>query len=451
MAHALLVDDNIESLEALGAVVEREGFVVDSVTTLAGARDAVKRSLPDVILLDLKLPDGEGLELLEDLDEVARPDVVLITGHASVDTAVAALRERVTDYLVKPLDLQRLRSILHHVIRNRELRHEIDSLRDELRKLGRFGRFVGVSAPIQKVYDLIARVAPTAATVLITGESGTGKEIVARTIHDISDRRRGPFRAVNCGAIASDLLDSELFGHEKGAFTGAERRRHGYFEQAASGTLFLDEITEMPLDSQVRLLRVLESGEMTRVGGEKAIPVDVRVVTATNRSPDEAVDKGALRQDLYYRLKVFAIDVPPLRDRDDDIELLARHFLQELNREVGEAKRFSDEAVEALVGHHWPGNVRELKNAVHSAFILADDVIEVGDLPPEVASDLPPPSISGRFEVRPGTSIADAERRLIMATLDHHDGNRTRAAHSLGISVKTLYNRLKAYSQEDAD
>jgi DNA-binding NtrC family response regulator len=449
MAHALLVDDNVESLEALGAVVEREGFVVDSVTTLAGARAAVKRSLPDVILLDLKLPDGEGLELLEDLDEVARPDVVLITGHASVDTAVAALRERVTDYLVKPLDLQRLRAILHHVIRNRELRHEIDSLRDELRKLGRFGRFVGVSAPIQKVYDLIARVAPTGATVLITGESGTGKEIVARTIHDISDRRRGPFRAVNCGAFARELLDSELFGHEKGAFTGAERCRHGYFEQAASGTLFLDEITEMPLDSQVRLLRVLESGEMTRVGGEKAIPVDVRVVTATNRSPDEAVDKGTLRQDLYYRLKVFAIDVPPLRDRDDDIELLARHFLQELNREVGEAKRFSDEAVEALVGHHWPGNVRELKNAVHSAFILADDVIEVGDLPPEVASDLPPPLVSGRLEVRPGTSIAEAERRLIMATLDHYDGNRTRAAHSLGISVKTLYNRLKAYSQGD--
>jgi DNA-binding NtrC family response regulator len=205
----------------------------------------------------------------------------------------------------------------------------------------------------------------------------------------------------------------------------------------------------MPLDSQVRLLRVLESGEMTRVGGEKAIPVDVRVVTATNRSPDEAVDKGTLRQDLYYRLKVFAIDVPPLRDRDDDIELLARHFLQELNREVGEAKRFSDEAVEALVGHHWPGNVRELKNAVHSAFILADDVIEVGDLPPEVASDLPPPLVSGRLEVRPGTSIAEAERRLIMATLDHYDGNRTRAAHSLGISVKTLYNRLKAYAQED--
>jgi len=245
MSHALLVDDSVESLEALRAVVEREGFSVTCAGTLAGAYEAIEQKLPDVILLDLKLPDGDGLELLERLDSSTRPDVVLITGHASVATAVAALRERVADYLVKPVDLQRLRSVLRHVIRTRDLREEVNSLRSELRQLGRFGRFIGRSPAMQEVFDRIARVAPTDATVLVTGESGTGKELVARTIHELSVRRHGPFRAVNCGAIATELLESELFGHEKGAFTGAERRHHGYFEQAASGTLFLDEITEM--------------------------------------------------------------------------------------------------------------------------------------------------------------------------------------------------------------
>jgi len=450
MARALLVDDNPDSLDALSSVVEREGFAVEGVGTLADAREAVLRSLPDVILLDLKLPDGDGMELLEHIDASNRPDVVLITGHASVDTAVMALRERVADYLVKPVDLGRLKSVLRHILRTRDLREEVDSLRRELRQLGRFGSFIGRSDAMQKVYDHIARVAPTDASVLVTGGSGTGKELVAQTIHELSERRHGPFRAVNCGAISSELLESELFGHEKGSFTGADRRRQGYFEQAAGGTLFLDEITEMPMESQVRLLRVLESGEMTRVGGEKAVGVDVRVVAATNRPPREALEAGKLREDLYYRIKVFSIDVPPLRSREGDVELLARHFLQQLNHEAQLDKELSKDALAALAEHDWPGNVRELKNVVRSAFILADDEIQATDLPAEVTSGHLPMRSGHRVELSAGTSIAEAERHLILATLEQCDGNRTRAAEKLGISVKTLYNRLKSYEEAQA-
>jgi DNA-binding NtrC family response regulator len=475
MSHALLVDDSTESLDALRTVVEREGFSVTCAGTLAEACEAIESRLPDVILLDLKLPDGDGLELLERLDMGTRPDVVLITGHASVATAVAALRERVADYLIKPVDLQRLRSVLHHVIRTRDLREEVDSLRLELRQLGRFGRFVGRSPAMQEVFDRIARVAPTEATVLVTGESGTGKELVAHTIHELSVRRHGPFRAVNCGAIATELLESELFGHEKGSFTGAERRHQGYFEQASSGTLFLDEITEMAPESQVKLLRVCESGEMTMVGGEKSVQVDVRVIAATNQPPVEAIERGKLREDLYYRLKVFSIDVPPLRDRGDDIGLLAQHLLQELNRadpNHEQDKRFGEGVVEALMEYSWPGNVRELKNVVQSAFILANDTIGLEDLAAEVvggdrrpvaAAGHPPSGAPGRGAghaagsgpdaagqaVAPGTTIAEAERQLIDATLEHCGGNRTKAAEMLGISVKTLYNRLKDYADAE--
>ncbi len=447
MAHALLVEDNKDSLDALATLVGREGFSVDAVGSLSAAREALAKRFPDLVLLDLKLPDGDGLELLDSLDREVRPDVVLITGHATVDTAVTALREGVTDYLVKPLDTKRLRTVLRHVVRSRDLREQVDELRGELRKLGRFGRFIGSSPAMQSVYDLIARVAPTDATVLITGDSGTGKELVAQTIHDLSVRRSGPFRAVNCGAIATELLESELFGHEKGAFTGADRRRRGCFEQAASGSLFLDEITEMAPDSQVRLLRVLETGEVTRVGGEAPIKVDARVIAATNRSLEESLEEGKLRRDLYYRLKVFVIDVPPLSERTEDIGMLARHFLHELNSEHQTEKRLSGEALDALTAHPWPGNVRELKNVVRSAYILADEVIGAEALPAELRTEPAEPSAPSAGAIA-GMSIAEAERHLIMSTLEQCGGNRTRAAELLGISVKTLYNRLKAYTDE---
>ncbi|MEP7083267.1 MAG: sigma-54 dependent transcriptional regulator [Betaproteobacteria bacterium] len=311
--------------------------------------------------------------------------------------------------------------------------------------LGRFGRLYGSSKVMHDVYRMIEKVAPTEATVFITGESGCGKELVARTIHERSPRARGTFVAINCGAIPQNLIEAELFGHERGAFTGANRQHRGCFERAEGGTLFLDEITEMPLDMQVRLLRVLETGRFTRVGGDGEIRTNVRVLAATNRDALDAVRDNRLREDLMYRLAVFPIVLPPLRERDGDTELLAEHFLQKLNVEGGLSKRFSRAALTTIRAYHWPGNVRELKNAVHRAFIMAEEFVEL-DL-----SGLACPPVEGECLRMPvGTSLAEMERQAIFATLDHCRGNKRRAAEMLGVSLKTLYNRLTAYQADGA-
>jgi DNA-binding NtrC family response regulator len=311
--------------------------------------------------------------------------------------------------------------------------------------LGRFGRLYGSSTVMQDVYRMIEKVAPTEATVFITGESGCGKELVARTIHERSPRARGAFVAINCGAIPQNLIEAELFGHERGAFTGANRQHRGCFERAEGGTLFLDEITEMPLEMQVRLLRVLETGRFVRVGGDGEIRTNVRVLAATNRDALDAVRDGRLREDLMYRLAVFPIVLPPLRERDGDTELLAEHFLQNLNVEGGMSKRFSRAALTTIRAYHWPGNVRELKNAVHRAFIMAEEFVEL-DL-----SGLACPAVEGECLRMPvGTSLAEMERQAIFATLDHCRGNKRRAAEMLGVSLKTLYNRLTAYQADGA-
>ena len=311
--------------------------------------------------------------------------------------------------------------------------------------LGRFGRLYGSSSVMHEVYRMIEKVAPTEATVFITGESGCGKELVARTIHERSPRAHGAFVAINCGAIPQNLIEAELFGHERGAFTGANRQHRGCFERAEGGTLFLDEITEMPPEMQVRLLRVLEMGRFVRVGGDGEIRTNVRVLTATNRDALDAVRDGRLREDLMYRLAVFPIALPPLREREGDTELLAEHFLQSLNVESSSSKRFSRAALTTIRAYHWPGNVRELKNAVHRAFIMAEDVVEL-DL-----SGLACPAVEGEcLRVPVGTSLAEMERQAIFATLDHCRGNKRRAAEMLGVSLKTLYNRLTAYQAEGA-
>ena len=311
--------------------------------------------------------------------------------------------------------------------------------------LGRFGRLYGSSTVMQDVYRMIEKVAPTEATVFITGESGCGKELVARTIHERSPRARGAFVAINCGAIPQNLIEAELFGHERGAFTGANRQHRGCFERAEGGTLFLDEITEMPLEMQVRLLRVLETGRFVRVGGDGEIRTNVRVLAATNRDALDAVRDGRLREDLMYRLAVFPIVLPPLRERDGDTELLAEHFLQNLNVEGGMSKRFSRAALTTIRAYHWPGNVRELKNAVHRAFIMAEEFVEL-DL-----SGLACPAVEGECLRMPvGTSLAEMERQAIFATLDQCRGNKRRAAEMLGVSLKTLYNRLTAYQADGA-
>jgi DNA-binding NtrC family response regulator len=396
------------------------------------------------MLTDLQLPDGRGIELVADLETRAATEVVMITGHASVESAVEALRLGATDYLVKPVDVERLKAILRRVPKTGELRAEIGELRDELRKLGRFGHILGSSTPMQKLYDQLGRVAPTSATVLLIGESGTGKELAAQTTHDLSRRKRAPFLPLNCGAVSPQLIESELFGHEKGSFTGADRQHKGYFERAHGGTLFLDEITEMPQELQVKLLRVLETGSFMRVGTTTPITADVRLICATNRVPEQAVADGKLREDLYHRLNVFPIHMPRLRERGNDIELLAQHFLEMLNKQESAAKAFAPATLAALYAHGWPGNVRELKNYVQRAFILADDVIEADLAPATVAS----PESASLLSVRVGSTLEEVSRRLIEATLAEC-GSKRKAADMLGISLKTLYNRLAAYKANE--
>jgi DNA-binding NtrC family response regulator len=449
MVEALIVEDDLNQLSALAEIVRNEGFSVRTATNLAEARAHVETQLPDVIISDMVLPDGNGLDLREH-PTTAGGDVemVLITGQASVESAIKALRSGVLDYIPKPLDMPRLRAVIGNVARTVSSKKEVGSLRSELRKYGRFGSMIGASPAIQRVYDLVTRVAPTEVGVLVTGESGTGKELVAETIHALSRRRLAPFLAINCGAVSSTLVESELFGHERGSFTGAVQGHRGHFERATGGTLFLDEVTEMPQELQVRLLRVLETHQLLRVGGSASIEVDVRIIAATNRDPAEAVREGRLREDLYYRLNVFPVSLPPLRDRGDDVDLLVGHFLEQLAAEHGQQKTVDPDVLERLARYGWPGNVRQLRNVVERAYILADDRIRIAHVPPDVATTPATGTRAAAATAPPlviGTSIADAERRLIMATLEHYDGDKQRAASTLGISLKTLYNRLNAY------
>ncbi len=440
MPQALLVDDDVNFVLGLAEVVGREGFVARTAHSLKQARVEIGKSVPDVLVVDLHLPDGSGIDLFRDLESSPSTEVVLITGQATVDTAVEAMRKGASDYLIKPVDMARVRAVLANVVRTRELKEQIGSLRGELRKLGRFGPLIGASPAMQRVYDLIGKVAPTEATVLILGETGTGKELVAETIHGLSRRHKEAFLPINCGAVSPNLIESELFGHERGSFTGADRLHKGYFERANRGTLLLDEITEMPAELQVKLLRVLETGRVMRIGGNDSFVVDVRVIAASNRRPEEAVAKGKLREDLHYRLNVFPIQLPPLRDRRDDVELLAESFLAQLNKEHDTHKEFTRPAINRLRSHNWPGNVRELKNLVHRAFILADEHIGLDALPLGVQE-----STGSSLNVKVGTSLGEAERRLILATLEDCEGDKKKAAEVLGISLKTLYNRLNEY------
>ncbi len=444
----LVVDDEPNTLNALAELVEREGFAVRTADDLATARTEIRRAVPDVVLCDLVLPDGDGTELLGDLEDHPEVHTILITANATVQSAVEALRLGAYDYLTKPLDLGRLKALLSRLHRDLALHREVTSLRHELRELGRFGELVGTSRPMQQVYDLIERVAPTNATVLIIGDSGTGKEVVARTIHRLSPRPANAFIPINCGAVSPQLIESELFGHERGSFTGADRRRRGVFEHADGGTLMLDEITEMSEELQVKLLRVLETGVIRRVGGSAEIAVDVRVVAATNRDPEVAVKDGKLRRDLYFRLNVFPVKLPPLQARGGDVKLLAVHFLHRLSRSAGIAKEFDPEALELLARWAWPGNARELKNVVERAFILAGDVLTADCLPAEIRGEGGLGTTGLQAPV--GTPLDDVIRSHTLATLEHFEGNKTRAAEALGISLKTLYNRLARYEKEAA-
>jgi DNA-binding NtrC family response regulator len=450
MSHALIVDDDSDTAEMLAELVASQGFTAATARTMRDARRQLATSVPDVVFLDLVLPDGKGIELFDDKAALADTEVVLITGHASLETSIEALRLGAADYLIKPVNPAQVQGILERVMRPGELQAEITDLRQELDRTGRFGDIWGGSPAMKRVYEQVSRVAATAVTVLVQGESGTGKELVAQTIHSLSRRRGRPFLAINCGAISPHLMESEIFGHEKGSFTGANRQHLGFFERAHGGTLFLDEITEMPADLQVKLLRVLETGTFNRVGSTETQRADVRVLGATNRVPERAVTEGKLREDLLYRLNVFPIRLPPLRERREDVALLADHFLAEICKAESKEKRFSKSAYERLNKYDWPGNVRELRNVVQRAFVMAsggtitDEWLELETSSNEQRE---PGSL---FTVRIGTTLAEVERSLIYATLEHFDGHKERTAAALGVSLKTLYNRLKEYGGEGA-
>lgn len=437
MPYLLVVEDESETRQLIAEIAQDEGYDVEQAGDIRQTRILIERRHPDVILLDMHLPDGNGMELWLDL-QLPDTRVVFITGHSTVDSAIQALRCGAIDYLQKPVSLRRLKDILT----------EIKALlRDDSNPdIGdSFAKIIGKSPAIELLCSHIEKVAPTSATVLLIGESGTGKELAAEAIHLASRRRAKPFMPVNCGAISPNLIESELFGHEKGSFTGADRQHKGYFERASGGTLFLDEITEMSMELQVRLLRVLETGRFMRVGTHDEIEANVRVVAATNRNPEQAVQEGILREDLYHRLSVFPLQLPALREREDDVLSLAQHFLDELNLEGKTIKRFAPEALTAMRGYSWPGNVRELRNFVYRSYILADEVIK-GDFNAFDLDENAGPHGS-EILVPVGVPLADANRQLILATLKQCGGVKKLAAETLGISIKTLYNRLEEYGE----
>ncbi|MFZ2491450.1 MAG: sigma-54 dependent transcriptional regulator [Thermoanaerobaculia bacterium] len=448
MKRVLIVDDDRATSAGMADVAEEWGYEPEVADTVKAGWAAVNRLVPDVAIVDLKLPDGSGLDLLHRVKETY-PDVsvIILTGHATVDSAVKALKVGAEDYITKPVDLPRLQVILKSLEDKQMMKQEILELRRQLQKMGALGHLVGKSHRMQKLFEEIEMVANTDANVFIVGESGSGKEVVANTIHTLSRRRNKPFIAFNCGAISPTLIESEIFGHEKGAFTNAIKRREGYFEMAKGGTVFLDEITEMPIELQVKLLRVLEEGKFRRVGGNEEINIDARIIAASNRDPQKAIVDGRMREDLYYRLNVFPIEVPPLRERLEDIPLFSHFFLQKLNE--GEEKnvdKIDGEFIEALQQYEWPGNVRELRNVINRAFIMArTDTLTLECLPDKLLGARKKRSRSS-IMIPLGQPMEEVERLVIEETLQMTDGDRKRTAEILGISYKTLYNKTKKYA-----
>jgi DNA-binding NtrC family response regulator len=447
----LIVEDDSAARAGLEQLVKSWGFTAESAGDGEEALAKVTSFRPAIVITDLVMPRMDGLALLRALQrDGADVTTLLLTAQGSVETAVEAMKEGAYDYLTKPIDIPRLKVLLEKVVERLGTLREVKALRRRLREQGTFGSMVGNSPEMRKIYQVVEQAAPTSASVLISGESGTGKELVAQTIHQLSPRATFPFVAINCAAIPDTLLESEIFGHEKGAFTGAAERRAGCFELADRGTLFLDEIGEMTPGTQVKLLRVLQERRFRRVGGQSEHTVDVRVIAATNVDPVEAVKHGTLRDDLYYRLNVFSLTVPPLRERKDDLPLLAQAFIAEFNARNHKSIAGVDRAAMRLLERHdWPGNVRELRNAIERATIVAPGpFIEPEHLPASLAGDSSSPAAPGAApapadgNLTPGLTVDEAERRLIVMTLEHTHDNKTKAAELLGISLKTLHNKL---------
>ncbi|MCB9735451.1 MAG: sigma-54-dependent Fis family transcriptional regulator [Deltaproteobacteria bacterium] len=457
----LVIEDERASRDALAALLGAQGHEVTEASSVAAVERLLAGEPPmfDLAFVDLGLPDGDGMDLIRPLSDLPGGcAVVVLTGERRLERAVDAMRRGAVDYLEKPLQPAVLELTLGRVGRALDDRDEQRRLRRELIRHGSFQGMVGRSRRMLQVFEQVERAAPSDLPIFIIGESGTGKELLARSVHEVSRRRGAPFVALNCGAIPSHLAESELFGHEKGAFTGAIKAQMGAFERAHHGTLFLDEVTEMPLDLQVVLLRVLEVGHVQRVGGAREVPVDVRVVAATNRDPREAVKAGRLREDLFYRLHVIPLALPPLRERRDDVQILATHFLADLAERSGAgAPRLTEAALDALVAHAWPGNIRELRNTLSRAFVLrAGDAIDASDLGLAPGGGRAAGGGSGAggagadgVVIPSDATLAEAERRLILSQLERQRWHRGETAKVLGIAPKTLYNKCKAYGIEE--
>ncbi|MGH8152549.1 MAG: sigma-54-dependent transcriptional regulator [Rhodanobacteraceae bacterium] len=434
----LVVDDDDGFARVVTEMGRQTRCRILRASSLDEARGLLEQHEFDLILVDIELPDGNGLDLLDSLDLAEQGRVVIVTGMPSVASAVRVLKSPVVDYLIKPVTAAAWQEMLGEAharaVERARMAHPI-------------GGMIGASPEMQALFESLRRVGPVDVSVLIHGESGTGKELVARALHEESGRR-GPFVAFNSGAVTHDLMGSHLFGHERGAFTGAVQAHAGYFEQADGGTLFLDEITEMPLPLQVYLLRVIESHRLTRVGGTREIPVDVRLIAATNRGPKACVDQGTLRADLYYRLSEYSLRIPPLRERREDIPLLARWFLEGLNRKYRTAKTFAPGAESRMAEGNWPGNVRELRHAVQRSYLHSGDDAQVR-FEPEAALESPTTGgTAGVVQFAVGMSFEDIEREMLLKTLARCGNNKARAARILGITSKTIYNRLLRYRSQ---
>lgn len=485
MARILIVDDEAVIRSALGELLKNWGHEVILADTFSQASDVMKDAEIDAAFVDVVLPDGSGIDLIKESREKSlNIPIIVLTGHGTIEDAVTAIRLGAEDYLTKPVEPPRLKLLLEKLVEKAEMQEEVQSLRQQLRKAGTVGALIGRSQPMQELYSLIERVGPTDAAVFITGESGTGKTLVAKTIHEYSKRRKKSFVVVNCAAIAPTLIESELFGHEKGAFTGATQQRRGFFEEANGGTILLDEITELPVELQGKLLRVLEENRIRRVGGNQELEINVRLVSATNRDPKQAIADGKLREDLYYRINIFPMHAPSLRERPDDVPFLAQMFLERLCEEEGKPPfRFDQRVVEILKNYDWPGNVRELRNVVNRAMILArNSVISIDSLPDYLRKDIDMSefavndtvdeeagelelaiagaghSHAGQGAVKPLPSAApppavdngdmtleNMEKLMIKRHLKATGNDKPVAAERLGISLKTLYNKIKKY------
>jgi DNA-binding NtrC family response regulator len=454
----LIVEDEENERTGLAEVVSSWGYRVETAADGVEGWDKVTRWSPSIIVTDLKMPRLGGMELLERLAESQTSQtiaVIVMTAQGTIDSAVRAMRMGAYDYITKPIDTDRLHTILEKASELLGTKVELEVHRRKLRDAGSLGQLVGSSKKMQEIFRLIEMVAPSTASVLITGASGTGKEMVARTIHDLSTRRVRPFVPINCAAIPETLIESEIFGHEKGAFTGALERRTGCFELAEGGTLLLDEIGEMPVGTQAKLLRVLEDRKLRRLGSKVETAVDVRVLAATNKIPDEAVARGELRNDLYYRLNVFNIHMPSLREHKEDIPELVQTLLAEMNNKHGRKVATVSEAVlNQFSNYSWPGNVRELRNTLERAVIVCDGaIVETKHLAPgfgQIAARQPA-NDPDAVRLGVGTTVGEAEKMLILKTLEATSNNKTKAAEILGISLKTLHNKLKEYGNATAD